>query len=66
MQSKSQKAEISDASGAPVVSEAFLDESVDLILRAAGSGLRYYMPSSKKNLREAMRAVLASSREVQS
>ena len=66
MQSKSQKAEISDTSGAPVVSDAFLDESVDLILRAAGSGLRYYMPSSKKNLREAMRAVLASAREVQS
>ena len=59
-------AKISNTSGAPVVSDAFLDESVDLILRAAGSGLRYYMPSSKKNLREAMRAVLASAREVRS
>ncbi len=50
---------------APVVSDAFIDESVERILRAAGSSLRHYMPSSKDNLRKAMREVLASAREVQ-
>jgi hypothetical protein len=50
---------------APVVSDAFIDESIERILRAAGSSLRHYMPSSKNDLRNAMRAVLASAREVQ-
>lgn len=51
---------------APGVSDAFIDESVERILRAAGSSLRHYMPSSKDDLRKAMRGVLASAREVQS
>ena len=50
---------------APVVSDAFVDESIERILRAAGSSLRHYMPSSKDDLRKAMRDVLASAREVQ-
>lgn len=50
---------------APGVSDAFIDESVERILRAAGSSLRHYMPSSKDDLRKAMRGVLASAREVQ-
>ncbi len=64
--SKSQKDEISDASGASGVSDALIDESIERILRAAGSSLRHYMPSSKDDLRKAMREVLASAREVQS
>ena len=50
---------------APGVSDAFADESIERILRAAGSSLRHYMPSSKDDLRKAMRGVLASAREVQ-
>lgn len=50
---------------APGVSDAFVDESIERILRAAGSSLRHYMPSSKDDLRKAMRGVLASVREVQ-
>ena len=50
---------------APGVSDAFVDESIERILRAAGSSLRHYMPSSKDDLRKAMRGVLAFAREVQ-
>lgn len=63
VQSKSQKAEIPTASEAPVLSDSFVDESVERILRAAGSSLRHYMPSSKDALRKAMREVLAATHE---
>jgi hypothetical protein len=34
-----------------------IDEMLECILRAAGSSLRHYMPSSKDNMRKAMREV---------
>lgn len=41
---------------------AFTEEQIDAmlerILRAAGSSLRHYMPSSKVRMREAMRGVV--------
>lgn len=64
--SLSNSAEISNASGAPVVSDAFVDDSLELIMRAAGSSLRHYMPSSKDDLRKALRGVLASVQGAQS
>ena len=65
MQSSSSESDHRGQQSAPVVSDAFIDESVERILRAAGSSLRHYMPSSKDDLRKAMRGVLASAREAQ-
>ena len=46
------------------LSDAFIDESLEQIMRAAGSSLRHYMPSSKDDLRKALRSVFAA-REAQ-
>jgi hypothetical protein len=44
---------------------AFIDESLEKILRAAGSSLRHYMPASRDDLRKAMREVIAAARTSQ-
>lgn len=44
-------------------SPAFVDEQLEKVMRAAGSSLRHYMPSSKDDMRKAMRhALLAASK----
>lgn len=43
---------------------AFIDEQVELVLRAAGSSLRHYMPASRDDLRNAMRQAMIAAREV--
>lgn len=39
-----------------------MDQNIDRILRAAGSGLRYYMPSTKDKLRNVMVEIEAEHR----
>lgn len=39
-----------------------IDQNIDRILRAAGSGLRYYMPSTKVELRKVMGEIEAEHR----
>ena len=42
--------------------EQRIDANIDAILIAAGSGLRYYtVPSSIKNMRDAMRRIMSDS-----
>ena len=42
--------------------EQRIDANIDAILIAAGSGLRYYtVPSSIKNMRDAMRKIMSDS-----
>lgn len=43
---------------------AFIDEQVELVLRAAGSSLRHYMPASREDLRNAMRQAMIAAREL--
>lgn len=62
MQKRSQ-IESSKTAGNVPLSDAFIDESLEQIMRAAGSSLRNYMPSSKDDLRKALRSVFAA-REV--
>jgi hypothetical protein len=40
------------------LSERYIDERLERILRAAGSSLRHYMPGSKEELRRTMRQLL--------
>ena len=42
--------------------QAFIDDSLEKILRAAGSSLRHYMPASRDDLRKAMQEVIAAAR----
>ena len=42
--------------------QTFIDDSLEKILRAAGSSLRHYMPASRDDLRNAMREVIAAAR----
>jgi hypothetical protein len=43
--------------------QAFIDDSLEKVLRAAGSSLRYYtMQKSRDDLRNAMREVIAAAR----
>ena len=44
------------------LSAAFIDSSLEQIMRAAGSSLRHYMPSSQDDLRKALRAVISASK----
>lgn len=62
MQKRSQ-IESSPLNESAPLSDAFIDESLEQIMRAAGSSLRNYMPSSKDDLRKALRSVFAA-REV--
>jgi len=50
----------SKVTAGPSLTPAFIDEQLELVLRAAGSSLRHYMPSSKDDLRKAMRGVIAA------
>ena len=44
------------------LSDKYIDDQLERILRAAGSSLRHYMPSSKDALRKAMRDCLKEAR----
>lgn len=43
------------------VNDSLVDQHLDLVLRASGSGLRHYnMEMTRKNMREAMRSAMAA------
>ena len=49
--------------GGPAFSQEFIDEQLERVMRAAGSSLRHYMPSTKDEMRTAMRnALIAASK----
>lgn len=50
--------------GGPAFSQEFIDTQLERVMRAAGSSLRHYMPSTKDEMRTAMRgALIAASKE---
>ena len=49
--------------GGPAFSQEFIDEQLERVMRAVGSSLRHYMPSTKDEMRTAMRnALIAASK----
>ena len=45
--------------------DAFVDESLEKVLRASGSSFSHYtLPGNRERLRQAMREVIASAREI--
>jgi len=49
--------------GGPAFSQEFIDEQLERVMRAADSSLRHYMPSTKDEMRTAMRnALIAASK----
>jgi hypothetical protein len=40
------------------LSDEYIDEQIERILRSVGTSMRHYMPSSREKLRDAMRLIL--------
>ena len=43
------------------LSDKYIDEQIERILRSVGTSMRHYMPSSREKLRDAMRLILEDS-----
>jgi hypothetical protein len=43
------------------LSDEYIDEQIERILRSIGTSMRHYMPSNKDKLRDAMRLILEDS-----